>query len=92
MTNHEVIYSFRIGTKRSWQNLVKFLKRNLNCIRLYLTRAKNGNFKVITHEQGVLTSFLRLDSLEFKVITHEQGVLTSFLRLDSLELTSVQFS
>jgi hypothetical protein len=64
MTNHEVIYGFRINTKRSWRNLVMFLKRNLNCIRFYLTRAKMEISKVITHELGVLTSFLRLDSLE----------------------------
>jgi hypothetical protein len=35
-----VIYDFRNSTKHAWQNLVKFLKRNLNCIRFHLTRQK----------------------------------------------------
>jgi hypothetical protein len=63
MTNHEVIYGFRMGTRHSWRNLVKILKRNLNCIRIYLTRAKMEIFKVITYERWVLTSFLRWGSL-----------------------------
>jgi hypothetical protein len=63
MTNNEVIYGFRMGTKCSWRNLVKFLKGNLNYIRFYLTRVKMKIFKVITHEQWVLTSFLSWDSL-----------------------------
>jgi hypothetical protein len=63
MTNHEVIHGFRMGTKCSWRNLVKFLKRNLNCIRFYLTRAKMEISKVITHERWLLTSFLSLDNL-----------------------------
>jgi hypothetical protein len=63
MTNHDVIYGFRMGTKHSWQNLFKFIKRNLNCIRFYLTRVKIEISKVITHEQWVLTSFLSWDSL-----------------------------
>jgi hypothetical protein len=63
MTNHEVIYDFRMGTKCSWRNLIKFQKINLNCIRFYLTRAKMEISKVITHEQRVLISFLRLGSL-----------------------------
>jgi hypothetical protein len=41
-----------------------FFKRNLNYIRLYLNKGKNRISKVITHEQGVLTRVLRLDSLE----------------------------
>jgi hypothetical protein len=63
-TNHEVILCFGISNKCSWRNLVKILKRNLNYIRLYLTKAKSGSSMVITHEQGVLTSFLGLDSSE----------------------------
>jgi hypothetical protein len=63
MTHREVIYGFRMGTKCSWQNLVMFLKRNLNYIRFYLTRAKMEISKVITHERWALTSFLRLGSL-----------------------------
>jgi hypothetical protein len=63
MTNHDVIYGFRMGTKCSWRNLVKFQKINLNCIKFYLTKAKIEIFKVITHEQRVLTCFLRLGSL-----------------------------
>jgi hypothetical protein len=67
MTNHEVIHGFRIGNRCSWRNLVKFLKRNLNCIRFYLIREKNGNSMVIAHEQWALTSFLSLDSLAQRV-------------------------
>jgi hypothetical protein len=63
MTNNEVMYGFRMGTKCPWRNLVKFRKINLNCIRFYLTKAKMEISKVITHEQRVLTSFPRLDSL-----------------------------
>jgi hypothetical protein len=58
MINHEVIYGFRMGTRCSWQNLVKFLKRNLNRIRFYLTRAKMEIYMVITLEQWVLANFL----------------------------------
>jgi hypothetical protein len=43
---------------------LSFEKINLNCIRFYLTRPKIEISKVITHEQRVLTSFLRLDNLE----------------------------
>jgi hypothetical protein len=68
MTNHEVILSFRISTKCSWRNLVKFFKRNLNYIRLYLNKVKSGISLVITHEQGVLTIFLGLDSLELILV------------------------
>jgi hypothetical protein len=64
MTNHEVIYGFRMGTRCSWRNLIKFLKRNLNCIRFYLTRAKLEISRVITHEQWALIRFLWLGSLE----------------------------
>jgi hypothetical protein len=64
MTNHEVNLSFRISTKCSWRNLVKVFKRNLIFIRLYLRKGTNGISIVRTHEQGVLTSFLRLDRLE----------------------------
>jgi hypothetical protein len=60
MTNHEVIYGFRMGTKCSWRNLVKFKKINLNCIRFYSTRGKMEISKVITLEQRVVTNFLRL--------------------------------
>jgi hypothetical protein len=63
MTHREVIYGFGMGTKCSWQNLVMFLKKNLNYIRFYLTRAKMEISKVITHERWALTSFLRLGSL-----------------------------
>jgi hypothetical protein len=41
MTSHEVILSFRISIKCSWRNLVKFFKRNLNYIRLYLNKGKS---------------------------------------------------
>jgi hypothetical protein len=64
MTNHEVILSFRISTKCPWRNLVKVFKRNLIFIRLYLSKGKNRISMFITHEQGFLTSSLRLDSLE----------------------------
>jgi hypothetical protein len=59
-----MILCFSISTKCSWRNHVKFFERNLNYIRLHLNKGKNGISMVITHEQGVLTSFLRLDSLE----------------------------
>jgi hypothetical protein len=49
-------------------NLVKFLKRNINCVRLYLSKGKNGNSMVITHEQGLLTSFLGLDNSELILV------------------------
>jgi hypothetical protein len=68
MTNHEVILSFRINTKCSWRNLVKFFKRNLNYIRLLLNNAKNGISMVITQEQVVLTSFLILNRLELILV------------------------
>jgi hypothetical protein len=63
MTNHEVIYSFSMDTKCSWRNLVKFLKRNLNCIRFYLTRAKIEISKVITHEQKGSNKFSKVGQL-----------------------------
>jgi hypothetical protein len=63
MTNHEVILSLRISTKCSWGDLVKFLKRNLTFIRLYLNKAKGENSMVITHEHGVQIIFLGLHSL-----------------------------
>jgi hypothetical protein len=68
MTHHEVIYDFRMGTRCSRRNLIKFLKRNLNCIRFYLTRAKLEICRVITHEQWTLISFLRLGSLELILV------------------------
>jgi hypothetical protein len=68
MTNHEVILSFRINTKCSWRNLVKFFKRNLNYIRLLLNNAKNGISMVITQEQVVITSFLILNRLELILV------------------------
>jgi hypothetical protein len=52
MTNHDVFLSFRISTKCSWRNLIKFIKRNLNYIRLHLNKGKNGVSIVIAHEQG----------------------------------------
>jgi hypothetical protein len=64
MTNHEVILSFRISTKCSWRNLVKFFKRNLNYIMLYLNKGIIGISLFITHEREVLTSFLVLGSLD----------------------------
>jgi hypothetical protein len=67
MTNHEVILCFRISTKCSLRNLVKFFKRNLNFRRLYLNKGKSGISIVITHEQGGLTSFLGLGSLELSL-------------------------
>jgi hypothetical protein len=57
MTDHEMILCFRISTKCSWLNLVKFFKRNINYIRLYLNKGKIGISMVITHEQGFLKSF-----------------------------------
>jgi hypothetical protein len=69
MTNHEVSLSFRINTKCSWRKLIKFLNRNLNCIRFYLTRAKMEISMVITHEQWVLRSFLSPESLELILVT-----------------------
>jgi hypothetical protein len=69
MTNHEVIYGFRMGTKCSWPNLVKFVKRNLNCIRFYLTRARMEISMVITHEQWALTSFLSSDRLALILVS-----------------------
>jgi hypothetical protein len=50
------------------EKLVKFFKRKLNYIRLYINKGKRGIFMVITHEQGVLTSFLGLDSLELILV------------------------
>jgi hypothetical protein len=44
--------------------LLSSFKRNLTYIRLHLNKGKNGISLFITHEQGVLISFLRLDSLE----------------------------
>jgi hypothetical protein len=63
MTKLEVILSFRRSTNCSCIIIVKILKENLNYLRLHLNKGKNGNSIVITHEQGILTSFLRLDSL-----------------------------
>jgi hypothetical protein len=63
MTNHEVLLCFRISSKGSWSNLVKFLKRNLNCIRLYFNKGKNGISMVITHEQGGSNNIPRFESL-----------------------------
>jgi hypothetical protein len=68
MTNHEIILCFRISTKCLWKNIVKFFKRNLNYIRLHLNKGKSGISMVITQEQGVLTSFLGLDSLELILV------------------------
>jgi hypothetical protein len=68
MTNHEMILCFRISTRCSWRNLVKFFKRNLNYIRLYLNKGKSGISIVITHEQGVLTSSLGFGSLELILV------------------------
>jgi hypothetical protein len=45
------------------ETLLSFKNITLNCIRSYLTRPKMEISKVITHEQRVLTSFLRLGSL-----------------------------
>jgi hypothetical protein len=64
MTNHEVILCFRINTKCSWRNLVKFFKGNLNYVRLSLNKGKSGISMVITDEQGVLKNSLGLGSLE----------------------------
>jgi hypothetical protein len=68
MTNHEMILCIRISTKCLWRNLLKFFKRNLNYVRLYLNKGKSGIFMVITYEQGVLTSFLKLDGLELILV------------------------
>jgi hypothetical protein len=61
--NHEVIYRFRMGTRCSRRDLVKFPKGKLNCNSFYLTRAKLEFFIAITHEQRVLISFLSWASL-----------------------------
>jgi hypothetical protein len=74
MGNHEVTLSFRISTKCSWRNFVKFFKRNLNYIRLYLNKGKSGISMVITHESRVLTSFLGLGSLEL-ILGKFSGIL-----------------
>jgi hypothetical protein len=63
MTKHEVILSFRRSTNCSCCILAKILEGNLNYLRLHLNKGENGDSIVITHEQGLLTSFLRLDSL-----------------------------
>jgi hypothetical protein len=68
MTYHEVINGFRMSIKCSWLNLIMFLKRNLNCIRFYLTRAKMEISNVITHERWALTSFLSSDRLELILV------------------------
>jgi hypothetical protein len=47
---------------------LSFKKRNLNCIRFYLIRAKIEISKVITHERWVLTCFLRWGSLELILV------------------------
>jgi hypothetical protein len=49
------------------------MKGNHNYIRLYLNKGTNGNFMVITHEQGVLTKFpwfelIRTNFWEFFII------------------------
>jgi hypothetical protein len=73
MTKHEVILCLRISTKCSCRNLVKFYKRrnlvkfykrNLTYKRLHVNKGKNGISMAITHEQGVLTSFLGLVRIE----------------------------
>jgi hypothetical protein len=61
--NHEVIYGFRMGTRCSRQDLVKFPKEKLNCNSFYLIRAKLEFSIAITHEQRVLTCFLSWASL-----------------------------
>jgi hypothetical protein len=63
-----VILSFRISTKYSCRILVMILKENINNLRLHWNKVKNGNSIVIAHEQGVLTSFLGLDSLELILV------------------------
>jgi hypothetical protein len=81
MTNHEVIYDFSMGTKCSWRNLVKFLKRNLNCIRFYLTRAKIEISKVITHEQKCSNKFSKVGQLgtNFSSIFMNFGAMDKYL-------------
>jgi hypothetical protein len=48
--------------------LLSSYKRNLNYIRLYLNKGKNGISMVITHEQGILTRVLRLDNLKLFLV------------------------
>jgi hypothetical protein len=50
--------------QRSWQYLDMIKWDDINYLRFKLIKVKNGSTMVITHEQGVLTSFLGLDSLE----------------------------
>jgi hypothetical protein len=52
MADHEVFLCLRINTKCSWCNLVMFFKRNLNYIRLYLNKGKNGISMVILMNGG----------------------------------------
>jgi hypothetical protein len=47
---------------------VKFFERSHNYIRLYINKGKSGISKVITHEQGVLSSLPDLDSLELILV------------------------
>jgi hypothetical protein len=50
------------------ETLLSSYKRNLNYIRLYLNKGKNGISMVITHEQGILTRVLRLDNLKLFLV------------------------
>jgi hypothetical protein len=68
MTNHEVILGLRGSTKCSWWNFVKIFKRNFNYKMSLLKQDQNGNTMVITYEHGVLTRFLKLDSLELTLV------------------------
>jgi hypothetical protein len=68
MTKHEVISSLKVRYYVHVGSLLSSFKRNLNYIRLYLNKSKNGNSILITHEQWVPTSFLGLDSLELILV------------------------
>jgi hypothetical protein len=86
MINDEVIYGFSMGTKCSLRNLVKFLERNLNCIRFYLTRAKMEISKVITHEQKCSNKFSKVGQhrSNFRSIFMNFRAMDNYLRINLL--------
>jgi hypothetical protein len=65
MTKHKMV--LRLKRKHYGvheETLLSFEKNKLNYLRFYLNKVKNRNTMVMAHEQGDLTRFLRLDSLE----------------------------
>jgi hypothetical protein len=63
-------WSYALGSalRVQGETLLSSSKRNLTYIRLHLNKGKNGNSMVITHEQGVLAPFVRLDNLELILV------------------------